>query len=124
MATIELNEKVPSIGQIVTIKWGSTRTNSQNSLYWLYLQWVIDHGGLKEHGHYDPQALHLDLKAHFLSENVFDKGKFKAIEEATTTTLNKSEFGEYMDKVAHFMRDFFNVDDNSFWTEYESNKFQ
>lgn len=122
IATLEVNEKIAKIGTLVSIKWGAIRSLSQNNLYWLYLNWLIEHGGLKDHGHFDPQALHLDLKAHFLAEKIMDKGKFKAIEEATTTTLDKSSFGEYFDKVNEFMISFFGVDVQPFWEEYAQNK--
>lgn len=118
IATLELNEKIPAIGTIVTVKWGSMRSLPQNSLYWLFLTWCIDHG-LKEHGHMTPEALHLDLKAHFLSEKIFDKGQFKAIDEATTTTLTKSEFSDYFTKVDEFMQTFFELDTQPFWEEKE-----
>ena len=117
IVTLEFNEKVPRVGDIVNVKWGSTRSREQNALYWAYLSWLINHGGLKDHGHYSEQALHENLKAHFISEKVMDKGQFKAIEEGTTTDLNKSEFSEYMTKVGCFMREFFKVDDSAFWGE-------
>jgi hypothetical protein len=122
MALIECNEKAPRKGELVSLKWGSTRTLSQNRLYWKYLSWLIEHGGLKDHGHFDPQALHENLKAHFLSEKMMDKGEFKAIEEATTTDLGKCEFGEYFDKVNHFMIDFFNINPGPFWESYAEYK--
>lgn len=117
-ALLQCNGKLPKEGDIVTLKWGSVRTLSQNSLYWLLLNWAIEHGGLKEQGHFDPTALHMDLKAHFLAEKVFTRSEFKAIEEATTTDLTKNEFGDYVDKVDDFLRSFFEVDTSAFWSEY------
>jgi len=120
-ATVQFNGKLPQKGQYFTAKWGSTRSLSQNALYWVYLTWCIEHGGLKDQGHFSPDALHLDMKAYLLAEKIFDRGKFKAIEEATTTTLNKVEFGEYMDKVDQAVQDIFQIDTNPFWEEYRAN---
>ena len=116
---IALNREAPKAGESVKVKWGSTRTLPQNSLYWLFLHWLINEAGLKEQGHFSPDALHLDLKAHFLSEKVFSKGQFEAIEEGTTTTLTKSEFGDYFDKVNEFVKDFFDIDTAPFWDDYQ-----
>ena len=120
LVTLEFNERVPKIAELVTVKWGSTRSLAQNALYWVYLNWLINEGGLKDHGHFSPEALHLDLKTHFLSEKIMVKGQFKSVEEPSTTTLGKSEFGEYVDRVDKFVQEFFGVDTSSFWAESEN----
>jgi len=112
LAKIRFNRKMPAAGENLIVKWGSVRSLPQNSLYWVYLQWLINEGGLKEHGHFDPMALHMDLKAHF-------KDKIEALEEETTTILTKSEFGEYMDMVDKFVQEFFEIDTSGFWSVYE-----
>lgn len=118
LGTLQFDGKVPPRDAIVSVKWGSSRSNPQNSLYWAFLNWCIKEGGLKrDHGYYSVDGLHENLKAHFLAEKTFTKGQFKAIEDATTTDLTKSEFSEYFEAVEHFMRDFFGIDTAEFWND-------
>lgn len=116
LAKIELNGKLPRVGEILSVKWGSNRTLPQNALYWVFLNWLINDAGLKEHGHFFAETLHENLKRHLIAQV---KGERE--EEATTTDLTKSEFSEYFEKVDQFVQEFFEIDTAPFWQEHREN---
>ena len=121
LAKIQLNGKLPRVGENLTVKWGAKRSLSQNSFLWVYYNFLIQDCGLMDHGFFSAEALHISLKAKFLSEKIMVKGEFKAVEEGSTTMLDKVAFGEYIDKVDQFVTSFFEVDTSSFFDEYEKN---
>lgn len=115
----QVGKPIFKMGDKVSIIKGSQRSISQNSFYWLYLTYVIENGA-EEYGHFDPYGLHLSLKQHFLASKQLSKGEWKELEEATTTDLSKSEFGEYMEKVDHFVNETFGIDTSPFFADYEN----
>lgn len=113
MAKIQLNGYLPKEGEILTVKWGSIRSLPQNSLYWVYLNWCINEGGLKDHGHFFAETLHENLKKHLLANPTGERE-----EEVTTTDMGKLEFSEYFEKVDKFIQEFFELDTSAFWQEH------
>jgi len=122
LAKIQLNGKLPPKGAAIYVKWGSIRSVEQNALLWAYYTWLIEHGGMKEQGFFCPEALHESLKAKFLADKILTKGEWKAVEDGSTATLTKSEFYEYVEKIDHFICDFFGISTHVFWDEYRDNK--
>jgi len=119
LSKIQVNGKMLKKGELITVHFGGTRSLSQNALYFKYLTFLIEDCGLKDQGHFSVEALHENLKEKLLSDKIFDRGKFKSIETATTTTLDKVAFAEYLEHVDHFVQEFFNVNTVPFWELYK-----
>jgi len=117
---LKCNGKIPKVGDIVTLRWGRVRSNSQNALYWVWLNWIIDNGGQNK-GYLDATELHDVLKARLLSRKIEAKGGIKTIIIGTTTDLKKDEFVAYMEKCEHIVEEFLGISSKEFYKEYSEN---
>lgn len=117
LALIQCNRTMPKEGEVVTLKWGAVRSQSQNRLYWLYLEWVLEHGGLKDE-YLSTEELHETLKGRFLAKRVKTNFGFDTVVIGSTTELDKVAFGEYMDKVDKAIVAYCGIDTSFFWEEY------
>ena len=107
------------LGEVIEIRRGSQRTLSQNAFYWAFLNWLINDAGMRDEGWFSPQALHDNMKEYFLATKIYDKGSFKAIDIYSSTSLNKSEFGVYMENVNNFVQEFFKINTAPFFETHE-----
>lgn len=110
---LRVDGKAPKVGEMLSIKWGKNRSNSQNAFYWTFLQWLLD-AGLKEE-YVTTDELHESLKAAFLSKT----NSLGLLKIGSTTELGKAEFGEYMDKVNLAMIENCGINTAPFWETYE-----
>ena len=120
-ALIQLNINAPKEGTLVKVKWGKARSLKQNNLYWEYLTWLIDEGGMQDQGYLTPLDLHEALKGHFLAVRGKDHNGLSFIRIRSTTELDASEFMGYMEKIDTLMTTFFDIDIGPFWREYAEN---
>jgi len=118
-ARIELDTDKMKAGDQIEVKIGKPRSLRMNAFYWVYLTYVINQCGLKEQGFFCPEALHESLKAHFLSQKEYKKGKFKTFFVGSTADLTSKDMTEYMEKIDAFMCEFFNIDTHKFFEEYQ-----
>jgi len=116
---LECNGRPPKEGIIVTIKHGRIRSLKSNALYWLLLNWYIEHGGIKDQGYIDAQELHESLKGRLLCKKVEAKGGFKIIQVGSTADLTMREFSDYMEKCEVLIKEYFGVTASEFWEEYQ-----
>ena len=117
--TILMSDKTPKVGDSARIRWGRQRSKDSNSLYWVYLSWLHEEGGLKDQGYVTPEEIHESCKGHFLMVREKDKHGIMVIREKSTTELDQTEFTEYMEKVDLLMNSFFGIDSSVFWKEYQ-----
>ena len=107
------------LDEVIEIRKGSQRTLSQNAFYWVFLNWLINDAGMRDEGWFSPEALHENMKAYFLTTKIYDKGSFKTINIYSSTSLNKSEFGVYMENVNNFVQEFFKINTAPFFETHE-----
>lgn len=87
----------------VIIKRKNRRSTQQNRYYWGVVVWSIKQR-LTELGHrYTAEDIHTFLKDRFNGENIANQdGEVVARIGKTTSNLNRSEFAEYVDKIAEW----------------------
>lgn len=72
------------------------RSDQQNNYYWLYLNVISSETG------YAPEELHTLFKGKFLSSGIVEVFSEKVRRTKSTTSLNKSEFSEYIMQIEEF----------------------
>ena len=117
LAIVQFNRKRPNDGEIFTAKWGAARSIQQNKFYWKFLEWILEHGGLKDE-YLSTEELHETLKGRFLSKRVQTKLGFETVIIGSTTELDRTSFGEYIDKVDKAVVEYYHVDTSPFFEEY------
>lgn len=117
LMTCQMNGSSPKKDAHITVKWGRQRTNDQNSLYWVWLQWIFDNGA-KNEGYASTEELHDAFKGRFLTENKVGHNGMKYCYIKSTTDLDTLEFTEYIDKCGQAAREFMSIDDARFWVDY------
>lgn len=79
--------------ELILRKWRSRRSNSQNALYWMYLNLISEQTGNTE------EDLHEIFKKSFLIPKII-KYKGQEVEvPKSTTELDKGQFVEYLSKI-------------------------
>jgi hypothetical protein len=97
-AAIEYIGRLPDRLYTVTVeKTRQQRTLSENALYWLWVTCIADETGM------DKDAVHFEFKARFIGyeqvKGLFDVPIMRPI---STTTLDTSQFKQYLDKIQIF----------------------
>ena len=118
LAKICLNGKLPKVGEMITVQFGKKRSNDQNALYFVFLEFLMNDCGLKEE-YADKEELHEELKGRFLAKKVRGKSGFYTIKVGSTTDLDKLAFCEYLEKVNKCMAEYKNIDCAPFWKDYQ-----
>jgi hypothetical protein len=116
----QLNGRLPKVGDNILVKFGKVRSNSQNALYWLYLQFLWSDCDLRSE-YNTVEDLHEAMKATFLSKRVFHGG-LEFIHVKSTTELDKLTFGEYIKQIDNAMVEYEHCNTAPFWQEYKDNK--
>uniref|UniRef100_A0A6M3KPG5 Uncharacterized protein n=1 Tax=viral metagenome TaxID=1070528 RepID=A0A6M3KPG5_9ZZZZ len=112
--------KFPKEGEIVTLSWGKVRSLDQNSLYWKYLEWIMEYGNLKNEGWMSKDELHEAFKNRLLVKRITTRAGFKTIQVGSTADLDAIAFMNYIENVDKIVCEYFSIDTSVFWREYHS----
>lgn len=115
---IRLSGAMPKLGELVMLKWGRGRSNSQNAFLWVFYDWLMDFGDLR-HDFDTSEELHETMKAAFLSKRFAAKNGQMLTKIGSTTTLNKDEFAQFVEKVNKAVIEYYGINTAPFFKEYE-----
>jgi len=106
----QMIKEQPDMEVEVIVKKKARRSTQQNRYYWGVVVWMVRHR-LIELGHrFTPEDVHAFLKDKFNGTDISnDDGEVVAWIGQSTTSLNKSEFGEYIDKIAEWSSEYLGV---------------
>lgn len=121
IVTLEMDPGKLRVGEIVNVKWGAVRSATQNSLYWCFLEWLIEEGGMKDQGYFFKEELHRAFKGRLLTKTV-STGKWDTVEIKSTTELSTDEFVAYMEKIDALLTEYCDINTAPFWAQYEQAK--
>ena len=111
---IQLNGKMPKVGDKVVCKWGKPRTLSQNAFLWVFYDWLLDECNLKDE-YSCAEELHDTMKSAFLSKRHITPNGQAIKKVGSSTELGKIEFGEFMDKINQAVIEWYGIDTSEFW---------
>lgn len=77
-------------------EYSDQRTNDQNSLYWLYLQLIIDESGFDN---VTTRDLHAYFKHKFIETKLITLFGETISAEKSTTGMSKKDFSAYLEKI-------------------------
>ena len=94
----------------ISLRLKNRRSTPQNDYYWGVVIWEIRHR-LEELGNrFTSDQVHDLLKAKFLATPVCNEQGEVVEVPGSTAGLNKSEFGEYLDKVIQWAAEFLSIE--------------
>lgn len=106
----QMIKELPDMEVEIVVKKKARRSTQQNRYYWGVVVWMVRQG-LAELGHrFNAEDVHAFLKDKFNGTDIVnDDGEIVARIGQSTTVMNKSEFGEYIDKVAEWASEYLGI---------------
>lgn len=93
-------QHMPNKDVTIVIKAKNTRSDQQNRYYWGVVVWTIRQHLIDMGYRYSAEDIHAALKEKFNSQAVVNEhGEVVVSIGQSTSSLNKDEFAEYLDKV-------------------------
>lgn len=91
----------------IKIRYRNQRSNNQNRYYWGVVVWEIRRKLVELGNEFDDEDVHWFLKDKFNSRMVVGVGgELLGQKGASTTAMNKDEFGDYIERIARWAGEF------------------